>query len=526
MDITRNPSLFNFLRDRDLSWMMRGCFLILAILLCLDTTRLYADEEPKGLSEARDILEQASQAAAEIKNAFFRAKVFHGIAAAQVKAGNLERALAVAERQDNVSKDQTLELISWTQLESGQITNALETAARIKDGYFKASMLIRIGETLAKKAQHKDALTILTQALTASSSIKDGSIKASVLQRTATTQAKAGDRSAARQTIQEAIQVINASTEAVMDKSLAIQEAAEALAELGDVNTALDIARGLRNDERKGGALRDIAGAQARAGDISHALETVREIKDPFNHDFALQRIAEAQADRGDMQGAFQTAAAIKRNNWNKAIALIRIAEAQLGSRDLEAASLTLQQAGQVALKIQDAKGRADKLGWVARVTAEAGDKLSASRIVQEALAATKNITDKKEKDSPLLRIVEAQTQMGDVKGALQTTASMSSDFFTDRAFYQIARAQAQTGDIDGALKTAAISQGYEFMWRGYTLQFIAKIQAQKGDKKGASLWVAKQNQPSDTALALLGLAEGIMMEGQPVDMNPRVLSF
>ena len=511
---------------KELSWTTTSCVLAISTLLCLDTALLYAEEQPKELSEVREILEQATQTAAPIKNAFFRAKVFHSIAAAHVKAANLEKALAVADRKDNVSKDGTLQAIIWAQLVMEQIPNAIETAARIEDGYFKASMLQNIAEDLAKKAEHKDALKILEEARAASSTMRDDSTKAHVLRNIAETQAKAGDRSAARQTIEKAMKIVATSPLTVMDKSFELQEMAEAQAQLGDIHGALKTVRSIKDDEHKAGALRNIAGAQARAGDVSHALETVARIKDHFNHNFALQRIVEAQANAGDMRGALQTASAIKQSNSSKAIALIRIAEAQARLKNLEAASFTLQQARQAALHIQNVKERAHRLGWVARVKAEVGDKVSASETVQEALTATNDIANKKDKDSPLLSIVEAQAQMGDFKGALQTTSSMNSDFVTDRAFYQIARAQAQAGDIDGALKTAALSQGYEFMWRGYTLQFIATVQAQRGDKKGAFSWVAKQSQPSDTALGLLGVAEGILMEGKPVDMTPRVLSF
>ena len=511
---------------KELSWTMRSCFLALSTLLCLDTTLLDAEEQPKGVSEVGEILEQATQSAAQIKNAFFRAKVFHGIAAAYVKAGNLEKALAVADRKDNVHKDGTLESISRTQLERRQILNAIETASKMEDGFSKALMLRHIAEDITEKGERKDALKILVQALVASSAIKDGSTRAYALQRIAETQGVAGDRNAARLTIQEAIKFINSSPETVMDKTLALQMTAEVQARLGDIKAALETAESIQDDARKAGALRDIAGAQARAGDVSHALQTVAEIKDPFNHDYALQQIAEAQANRKDIQGALQTAAAIKQSNGSKAIALFRIAEAQIASRNSEAASVTLQQARQAALNIQDVKERAHTLGWVARGKAEVGDKVSASETVQQALTATNNITGKKDKDSPLLSIVEAQAQMGDFKGALQTTASMSSDFFTDRAFYQIARAQVQAGDIEGALKTAALSQGYDFIWRAHTIQFIATIQAQRGDKKGALTWVAKQSLPSDVASALLGVAEGIMMEGKPVNMAPYILSF
>jgi hypothetical protein len=107
----------------------------------------------------------------------------------------------------------------------------------------------------------------------------------------------------------------------------------------------------------------------------------------------------------------------------------------------------------------------------------------------------------------------------------ISTDFSITS-FYQDRAYFQIAKSQAWLGDIQGALQTAALSHGYDFMWRGYSLQRIAKIQAHKGDKKGALAWATTQSVPSDRALALLGVAEGLLHEGKPLDNYPNTYSF
>ena len=109
---------------------------------------------------------------------------------------------------------------------------------------------------------------------------------------------------------------------------------------------------------------------------------------------------------------------------------------------------------------------------------------------------------------------MQAQVQAGDLTGALQLAAKISSDDFQNRAYCEIAESKAWAGDIKGAVDAAGLSHGVD---RGYILKRIAEIQAHNGDKKGALTWATTQTGPSDRALALLGVAEGQLHEGKPL---------
>jgi len=255
-------------------------------------------------------------------------------------------------------------------------------------------------------------------------------------------------------------------------------------------------------------------------------MELAASIKGGFNHDFALQRIVEAQARAGDFDGALATVDSIGGSGSNKTIALGRIADRMVESLDRARVQPVLKQAAQVASQISNAPERASYLGGIARRQAEANDRQGAVDNIRQALRTINEVSDRKERDSPLLSLVEAQVHVGDVAGALKSAAAMSSDFFQDRAYFQIAKSQAWLGDIQGALQTAAPSHGYDFMWRGYSLKRIAKIQAHKGDWKGALAWAATQALPSDRALALLGVAERLLHEGKSIDNYPNTYSF
>ena len=67
----------------------------------------------------------------------------------------------------------------------------------------------------------------------------------------------------------------------VTNHSIHLSELAGSQAQAGDIEGAIETARGIGSALFYASALRDIAIAQARAGHISEAIETIRRIDDP-----------------------------------------------------------------------------------------------------------------------------------------------------------------------------------------------------------------------------------------------------
>lgn len=499
--------------------------LLLSLLVCGSPFHGYATEVRVPTKEVDDVLGQAVHAAGEVRHPFFRADILVPIASAYAEIGRLERALELAQRKDNDSKERTLLAITQMLVEQGQPKQAGDIASRIEGGYWKASALQKLGRYHISKGEKEAALERFNQALKAAESIGDSYPRVRTMLGIAEGQAAGGDRVKAEETLRQVF-VFSSGIQDAESRDLAIGYVAEGQAKLGDVAGALRTVDGIMDGDHKSAVVRNIVGEVARNGNIRYAKELAGSIPDGFNHDFALRKIVEAQAHAGDFDGALATAGSISRIGDTKAIALGHIADEMVDRQDRAMAQSVLRQAAQAARQISDARERAYSLGGIARRQAEVNDRQGAVDNIRQALRAIDAVSDRKERDSPLLFVVEAQVHAGDVEGAWKSASAMSSDSFQDRAYAQIANSQAWLGDIQGALEAAAMIHGSDFIERGFSLRRIAKIQAHKGDKKGALAWATTQAAPSDRALALLGVAEGILREGKPIDNDPNTFGF
>jgi tetratricopeptide (TPR) repeat protein len=499
--------------------------LLLSFLVCGSPFQGYAKETTVPKQEVHDVLGQAVQAAAEVSNPFFRAIIIDAIASAYAEMGNPEQALELAGRKDNVNMNGTLLAITHVLVEQGQGKQAGDIASRIDDGFWKELALEELGRYHVSKGEKEAAIERFNLALKAAESIGDSQPRIDAMLRIAKAQAAGGDRVTAGGILQQVLKYSSGIQDA-QTREWAIRAVATLQANLGDVAGALRTVDRIQDGDEREGSLRDIVTEVARNGNIRYAMELAASIKSRFNNAFALQRIAEAQADDGDFEGALATVGSISRSGSSKTEALGWIADKMVDRQDRAMAQPVLKQAAQAASQISDAPERARYLGGIARRQAEANDRQGAVDSIRQALHAIDEVSDMEERNGPFLSLAEAQAQVGDVEGALKSTAAMSSDFYQDRAYFQIAKSQAWLGDIQGALQTASMNHGYEFMWRGHSLRRIAKIQAHKGDKKGALAWATTQALPSDRALALLGVAEGLLHEGKPIDNYPNTLDF
>jgi tetratricopeptide (TPR) repeat protein len=178
------------------------------------------------------VLGQAVHAAGEVRHPFFRADILDPIASAYAEIGRLERALELAQRKDNVSKDRTLLAITQMLVEQGQPKQAGDIASRIEDGYWKASALQKLGRYHISKGEKEAALERFNQALKAAESIGDSFPRVRTMLGIAEAQAAGGDRVKAEETLRQVF-VFSSGIQDAESRDLAIGYVAEGQAKLG-----------------------------------------------------------------------------------------------------------------------------------------------------------------------------------------------------------------------------------------------------------------------------------------------------
>jgi hypothetical protein len=104
--------------------------------------------------------------------------------------------------------------------------------------------------------------------------------------------------------------------------------------------------------------------------------------------------------------------------------------------------------------------------------------------------------------------IATTQVKLGDVKGALDTAATIPKEYDRASVMRDVAVAQAE-GDVKGALQTAATIP--ETSQKAFALSGIGAAQAKAGDVKGALAWTDNESSPLVKSQALLGVARGIL---------------
>src|SRR5207244_1416845 len=116
-----------------------------------------------------------------------------------------------------------------------------------------------------------------------------------------------------------------------------------------------------------------------------------------------------------------------------------------------------LRQSSQIATAAEDnpaKNGALQAIGQAQRDVLWATVRaLAAAGEVKGAVQTAATITNEHQKDSALRDIAVTQAKTGDVKGALQTAAKIQHD--RDTALERIAWAQVNGGDVKGALQTA-----------------------------------------------------------------------
>jgi RNA polymerase sigma factor (sigma-70 family) len=286
------------------------------------------------LAKAGD-LDQALKTAAKLGKGEEQARCLQAIVSAQAGAGDIAGAARTAKsiQQDDIKAD-ALDAIVHAQAKAGALTAARNTLKEVRKLIEKFQQeeierqprfgrgRQRVPDPRLDQWQAGIALTQLqlgdtSGALVTAAAIESDLEKADTLMRMGFNRMKAGKPTEAREMLLAASQAAQRVVPAMRRGGWPPQSAkattlgfiARAQAKAGDVKEAFRTADTIPTDQAKDNALAGIAPAQVEAGDLKGALETVARIRDETSKAAALDDLAQVLARAGHEKDALALAA-------------------------------------------------------------------------------------------------------------------------------------------------------------------------------------------------------------------------
>ena len=303
------------------------------------------------------------------------------------------------------------------------------------------------------------------------------------------TLSKVGDPAGARDVIDQARRVAREFTK-LEDREGATPYVARAMAEIGDLEGALTLARTLGKhgrhsafrmivksytEEDNGGVEFDPGGIKIRFGAESMKVmdrtttrqvmpkiaQAVRDSGPPLFQARMLAMIAHLQAKAGDFSGARQTVDSIP----------------NIKRRDFPGPSDGFYEAVKPGV-----------LALIARLQFDAGNKASASEGLHQAIALSRAIDAPEQKIVAQIVIVQKQVECGDHDGA-RTLLSEIIPFalkqpepLRSRSLAMLVDSQAKAGDVSGATETTDAIRSYPGLEKYKALSVLADFYEKAGD--------------------------------------------
>lgn len=429
---------------------------------------------------AMSLLQLAAESADQIDNPALASWAHHDIAVAYVKAGDAGQAEAAAETiSDPQLRDAVLVAAADARRTSEDLSGALFTAWRIRDG-------VRQGEALRR--------IVIAQA-------------------------------SARQ-MQDALGTARSITHPVF-AAVALGDVATAFAREGNMGEARKHAARIREARVRSEVQAEIVSLQAELGDVSDAVAATRSIEDRLARAQALARIAAATIGHGKVSAgkdlfvsALSLATGTRGMTERKTFTLIEIARAQVSAGETADAQETLQRASAVLAASKKGPGRFGLLQQIAALQARTGDHVSAIR--------TAWLVDDASLRPQLMRDVAAsQAESGDVAGAVKMALALEDVPAGAAALLGVIRVQSRSQDVSGLSETigAAIQAAREMRGsdlRAGALASLAAAQMSAGGAEAArqlyeeAMSVASRAEPGPARVAAYArIADALAVNGR-----------
>jgi tetratricopeptide (TPR) repeat protein len=364
--------------------------------------------------EPRQLLDQAEQTAATIKEPYLKSLAYHEIAKIR------------AHHHDTEGARRILGLIPNTYEQSIAYSVVATVLARAGDSE-GARRMVMLGLKATGEGEQD---------------FKSGSAYGHLI----VALAEAGDCDGALERLQE---VPGGPT----GQDIAISEVAFVLARKGRLPRALQLL-----EEKDDGTYVQGIQDMVKEADPALALPLVKKIGDAQRRGQALQIIAKEQVSRGNTDIGIATARSIE-DPWYKASTLVWLAD-DLRSEHPELTEGLLSQAWTSANAIESAPQKFWTLTGLARSWAKGGKRESAMRYAELAEKALREIPEEWERRAALGEEAAAFARGGNLVMALQIA---SSDPKADREgiLRDVAKVQVELGDLNGALKTIEPSKNH-----------------------------------------------------------------
>jgi hypothetical protein len=360
------------------------------------------------IEDAQRTLQQALQTAQRIEEAWNRSEALRVIAKAQTQAGLFEDAIQTAQlMEEALARSEALRATAKAQAQAGLFEDAIQTAQRIEEAWAWSEVLVAIAKAQAQAGLFEDAIQTAQR-------IEKAWARSEVLVAIAEAQAQAGLIEDAQRTFQQALQTAQLIEEGwyqhgvlvavgigyvrvfwgARHQSEVLVAIAEAQAQAGLFEDAIQTAQMIKRAGNRIAALRAIAKAQAQAGLIEdaqrtsqQALQTAQRIEEWAldERSEVLAAIAEAQAQAGLLEDAIQTAQQLMRNARDAVLCVIAKAQVRAG---------LYHEAFQTAQMIEEAWDRSEALRAIAKAQAQAGLIEDAQRTSQQALQTAQRIEE------------------------------------------------------------------------------------------------------------------------------------
>jgi hypothetical protein len=326
----------------------------------------------------------------------------------------------------------------------------------------------------AAAAGEVDVAALLKESEEEVEKLDQGRDKAELLVTLATVHAKRGERKQALQLLERAVPIATR-LKSSWDREPVGLDAVALQAKLGDVAGALRSVKALQLDVF---GLGRVAQSQAEAGDLAGAWATCDQCDLVAAKTIAVYPVLGVLVEGGRFDAALRLIDQVdklpeqndddKRAYCNKCRLEVASAQARRGQ---------LKEALQTAERTGDDLAKAETLREIATIRLSSGDLIGAKEAVHRALPIFKR---HREFDSELFEeLVTAQAEMGDIPGALETTAKFFKGQARGYLLLRISIAQAKAGDRNAATRT--FKEG------------LALVRAEKEDKRGFLLAIANR---------------------------------
>jgi RNA polymerase sigma factor (sigma-70 family) len=346
---------------------------------------------------------------------------------------------------------------------------------------------------------------------------------AGVLEEIGAAQVKAGGKAAAQKIFAEVFSLLKKWTEVAEphQKAIALAILARAQHRSGDEAAATrsfaqatDVGRSCKNDNDRADALQLIARVQAECGDVAQARATARYVEPDFYKGQVLADVAIAQAKAGDVQGAIVQATALS-DAFHRALFWLGLATWRADARNDKEAADALRRARQALEQMTEAAHQPSIMVQIALLEGRLDSPAAARKTYEAASAlARRERVGLMTSESFLLQLAVVQANRGDRDGSKKTLEEALSALGKDGG-PDVVAVRVALGEWRSAHQ-AIHAAGWDENQKAEQLRRLAEAQAKSGDAAGAYAWATKETEPLVKAMALLGVAYGMLQSRRP----------